>query len=63
MAGWKIEPWSRRREEFVERAAFALLAGLALHDKRAGDEPFMQSLVLVERAASDDRKEGVRTRS
>jgi 3-methyladenine DNA glycosylase AlkD len=58
----KIEPWSRRREEFVKRAAFALLAGLGLHDKTAGDEPFLRSLVLVERAASDDRnfvKKGV----
>ena len=58
----KVGPWSRRREEFVKRAAFALLAGLALHDKAAGDEPFLQSLVLVERAASDDRnfvKKGV----
>jgi 3-methyladenine DNA glycosylase AlkD len=58
----KVGPWSRRREEFVKRAAFALLAGLALHDKVAGDEPFLRSLVLVERAASDDRnfvKKGV----
>ena len=29
----KIEQWSRRREEFVKRASFALLASLALHDK------------------------------
>jgi len=58
----KVEPWSRRRDEFVKRAAFALLAGLALHDKRTGDEPFLRSLALVERAASDQRnfvKKGV----
>ncbi len=58
----KIGPWSKRREEFVKRAAFALLAGLALHDKKASDEPFMKSLVHVERAASDERnfvKKGV----
>jgi 3-methyladenine DNA glycosylase AlkD len=58
----KIEPWSRRRGEFVKRAAFALVAGLGLHDKRAGDEPFLRALALVERGASDDRnfvKKGV----
>jgi 3-methyladenine DNA glycosylase AlkD len=58
----KVEQWSRRRDEFVRRAAFALLASLALHDKRAGDEPFIRSLVFVERGASDERnfvKKGV----
>ncbi|HUF34542.1 MAG TPA: DNA alkylation repair protein [Gemmatimonadales bacterium] len=51
----KVEQWSRRREEFVKRAAFALLASLALHDKAAGDEPFLRALALVERAAADER--------
>jgi 3-methyladenine DNA glycosylase AlkD len=58
----KVRLWSTRREEFVKRAAFALLAGLALHDKEAGDEPFLQSLKLIERAATDERnfvKKGV----
>jgi 3-methyladenine DNA glycosylase AlkD len=62
LAWRKVAPWSRRRDEFVKRAAFALLAGLGLHDKRAGDEPFLRALVLVEQAASDDRnfvKKGV----
>jgi 3-methyladenine DNA glycosylase AlkD len=58
----KVEQWSRRRDEFVKRAAFALLASIALHDKRTGDEPFLRSLALVERAAADERnfvKKGV----
>lgn len=58
----KIEQWSSRRDEFVKRAAFALLASVALHDKRAADEPFLRSLALIERAAADDRnfvKKGV----
>jgi 3-methyladenine DNA glycosylase AlkD len=58
----KIEQWSVRREEFVKRAAFALLASVALHDKGAADEPFLDSLALIERAAEDDRnfvKKGV----
>ncbi len=60
---WKKPgPWSRRRDEFVKRAAFALLAGLALHDKQADDEAFLEGLSLVERAAGDERnfvKKGV----
>lgn len=58
----KVEQWSHSREEFVKRAAFALLACLALHDKASGDNRFLKSLVLVERAATDERnfvKKGV----
>jgi 3-methyladenine DNA glycosylase AlkD len=58
----KIAQWSRRREEFVKRAGFALLASVALHDKEAPDAPFVKALALVERTAADDRnfvKKGV----
>ncbi len=58
----KIEQWSTRREEFVKRAAFALLASVALHDKKAPDEPFIRSLRLIDTASSDERnfvKKGV----
>jgi 3-methyladenine DNA glycosylase AlkD len=58
----KVTQWSRRRDEFVKRAAFALLASLSLHDKRAGDDRFIRSLPLIERAAPDQRnfvKKGV----
>ena len=58
----KVAQWARSRDEFVKRGAFALLACLALHDKRANDEWFAESLPLVESAASDDRnfvKKGV----
>jgi len=51
----KVEQWSGRREEFVKRAAFALLWGLTVHDKTAGDETFVAALRLVEDAATDDR--------
>jgi 3-methyladenine DNA glycosylase AlkD len=51
----KVAQWSRRRDEFGKRAAFALLWGLTVHDKRADDEPFVQTLLLVELAASDER--------
>ena len=58
----KIKQWSRSREEFVKRAAFALLASVALHDKKGPDAPFLTALPLIERAAPDDRnfvKKGV----
>jgi len=51
----KVALWSRRRDEFVRRAAFALIAGLALHDRRSGDAPFIRSIALMERAAGDER--------
>ncbi len=51
----KVAQWHDRREEFVKRAAFALLWGLTVHDKRADDEPFVKGLLLVERAATDER--------
>jgi 3-methyladenine DNA glycosylase AlkD len=58
----KVAQWSDERDEFVKRAAFALLASLAGHDKRAADEPFLASLPSIERAAADERnfvKKGV----
>ena len=58
----KIGKWSTNRNEFIKRASFALLAGVALHDKKAPDKPFIDSLPLIEAAASDNRnfvKKGV----
>ncbi|MEP6766015.1 MAG: DNA alkylation repair protein [Gemmatimonadaceae bacterium] len=50
-----ITKWSTRRDEYQKRAAFALLATVALRDKKAPDAPFLKSLTLVERASTDDR--------
>ncbi len=58
----KVESWSDRRDEFGKRAAFALLACLALHDRHTDDDPFLEGLRLVEQASVDDRnfvKKGV----
>ena len=51
----KVDQWSRRRDEYVRRAGYVLLACLALHDKKTGDEPFLRSLPLLEKGAADDR--------
>lgn len=58
----KIDQWASDEREFVRRAAFALLASVALHDKKAADEPFLERLPLIEAAATDPRnfvKKGV----
>ena len=55
MAWQKIRDWSLREEEFVKRAAFALIACLAWHDKRAPDEQFIAVLPIIRREASDER--------
>jgi len=58
----KVAQWAKRKAEFERRAAFALLAALAAHDKAASDEGFLRSLPLVEGAATDERnfvKKGV----
>jgi 3-methyladenine DNA glycosylase AlkD len=52
----KCVEWSARREEFVKRAAFALMAGLAVADISASDEAFLRFLPLIRRAAIDERK-------
>ncbi|HTU59868.1 MAG TPA: DNA alkylation repair protein [Polyangiales bacterium] len=58
----RVKAWSARKPEFEKRAAFALLASLALHDKSANSDAFLKTLPLIERAASDPRnfvKKGV----
>ena len=57
-----VKRWAGRRGEFTKRAAFALLWGLSVHDKKAADRAFVEGLLLIERAAADDRhfvKKGV----
>ena len=58
----KVAPWSRLKDEFGRRAAFALIAGLSLHDKAAPDARFVEALAIVEAASVDARnfvKKGV----
>jgi 3-methyladenine DNA glycosylase AlkD len=55
LAWGKILDWSNREEEFVKRAAFALIACLAWHDKESEDEKFLKLLPVIEHGATDDR--------
>jgi 3-methyladenine DNA glycosylase AlkD len=51
----KVDEWAGRDEEFVKRAAFALLWSLALHDRGSPDEHFANGLTLIAREAGDGR--------
>jgi 3-methyladenine DNA glycosylase AlkD len=58
----KIDAWAKRDEEFVKRAAFALMASIALHDKGDIDKQCVKGIALCETAADDKRnfvKKGV----
>jgi 3-methyladenine DNA glycosylase AlkD len=55
LAWRKARSWAGRREEFVRRAAFALMACLAWHEKDAPDRAFLPFLLLIRRASTDDR--------
>ncbi len=51
----KVEQWSSRRGEMQKRAAFALLASMALHGRLQEPAQYAQGLALIEREACDER--------
>jgi len=51
----KAIEWSSKKEEFVKRAAFALMASLSVHDKKAKDEDFLKFLPVIKRESIDER--------
>lgn len=51
----KAMQWSSHKQEFVKRAAFAMIAYLAYRDKTAPDEDILQFLPIIRREAGDDR--------
>lgn len=51
----RVAVWSRRRGEYQRRAAFALLAALAVHDRTSPDARFVAALPLLVTAARDER--------
>lgn len=55
LAEKKIYDWSEREEEFVKRTAYALIACLAWHDKKAGDEDFIKYFPVILAGATDNR--------
>lgn len=51
----KAIEWCQREQEFVRRAGFVMMAELAVHDKKAPDESFIQFFPLIKQYANDER--------
>jgi 3-methyladenine DNA glycosylase AlkD len=51
----KVFQWADKEKEFVKRAAFSLIAGLAVHDKTATEQDFERFLSLCIRHSNDER--------
>src|SRR5712692_6194507 len=51
----KAKEWGRREAEYEKRAGFVLIAELAVHDKNARDQVFLDFLPLIIDGASDKR--------
>ncbi|MDD1773764.1 MAG: DNA alkylation repair protein [Methanomassiliicoccales archaeon] len=51
----KALDWPGRKEEFVKRSGFSLMAALAVHDKKATDDLFIKFLPVIERESTDER--------
>jgi 3-methyladenine DNA glycosylase AlkD len=51
----KAVQWCQQEREFVRRAGFVMMAELAVHDKKAPDEAFLQFFPLIKHYAGDER--------
>jgi len=51
----KAVEWTKRKEEFVKRAGFAMIAALASHDKKAKDNDFIRFFPCIVKASTDER--------
>lgn len=51
-----IQKWHDDKREFTKRAAFALIAVSAVHDKERDDKDFAGYFPLIEKGAPDSRK-------
>lgn len=54
-ASLKAIEWSRRKEEFIKRAGFVLMAALAVHDKKAKDSDFLKFFPRIQGESRDER--------
>lgn len=51
----KIFEWAERKEEFVRRTAFSLIAYLSVHDKKKDDKEFLEYFPLIIKHSIDER--------
>jgi 3-methyladenine DNA glycosylase AlkD len=47
--------WPKRKEEFIRRAGFTMMATLAVGDKKSEDRVFLRYLSLIKKYATDER--------
>jgi 3-methyladenine DNA glycosylase AlkD len=50
-----VRAWTKRPEEFVRRAGFAMIAAHTVHDRTAPDRTFTAWFPAIRRGAKDDR--------
>jgi 3-methyladenine DNA glycosylase AlkD len=50
-----IRPWTKRKEEFIRRAGFTMMATLSVADKKSEDAVFLKYLPIVYTYATDER--------
>ncbi len=51
----KVFEWAERKEEFIRRTGFSLIAYLAVHDKKRGDKDFLKFFPLIKKHSVDER--------
>lgn len=51
----KAMEWSSRKEEFIKRAGFVIMAGLSVHNKKMSDKNFIEFLDIIKKEAWDER--------
>ena len=51
----KFFEWSKSKDEFIKRAAFAMMAAIAVHHKKTEDIELLDFFPLIEREAYDER--------
>ena len=56
----KVKEWTGRKEEYVKRAGFVMMAALAVHDKKAENTLFLDFLGIIDSEVADDDRPFVR---
>lgn len=51
----KAVEWSSRKEEFVKRAGFVMMAALSVHDRRSSDKAFTRFFPIIKIESTDER--------
>jgi 3-methyladenine DNA glycosylase AlkD len=51
----KAFEWTKRKQEFIKRAGFVLMATLSVHDKKAKDKDFEKFFPLIKKYSIDER--------